>query len=297
MSKSGERRFDVTGLQVLASVLATVTGAVAASYLGVAGTIIGAAVMSLASTAGSAVYKHYLGRTAGRLKEAVPVVAAQRAADWMTAGTHAAAHQTHAGGTRPDQTRVDQTRADQTRVDQTQPVQTQPVQTRVDDAATGTAPQAQTQFPDGNGGGNGNGGGSGASRSGRWSAWLRRRPAWLAAVMASIGIFAGVIGGITVFEAAAGKPLQAVVWHHKGTGTTVGGLVGGQASHPIAPATHHAAPGHSASPAPTTSRTATGSASPSPTPSSASPSPTGSASPSPTATSPSPNPPAKKTAH
>src|SRR5580704_12372064 len=95
MSGKGERRFDVTGLQVMASVLATVTGAVAASYLGVAGTIIGAAFMSVASTFGSAIYKHYLGRTAGRLREVAPVVAAQRAAERMTAGTH----------TRPDHAR------------------------------------------------------------------------------------------------------------------------------------------------------------------------------------------------
>ncbi|HEY2443521.1 MAG TPA: hypothetical protein VGI31_10335, partial [Streptosporangiaceae bacterium] len=68
------RRIEISGTQVVASALATVTGAVASSYLGVAGTVIGAAVMSVASTAGSAVYKHYLGRTARRLREAAPVI-------------------------------------------------------------------------------------------------------------------------------------------------------------------------------------------------------------------------------
>jgi len=265
MSGSGERRFDVTGLQVVASVLATVTGAIAASYLGVAGTIIGAAVMSLASTAGSAVYKHYLGRTAGRLKEAAPVVKAQRAAEWMTAGTHTASHQGHAGA-------ADQTRADQTRADGTRPVQIQLDQTQADQIQAGDGGES--------------GGGPGRLR--RWAAWLRRRPAWLAVAMASLGIFVGVVGGITVFEAAAGQPLQSVVWHHKGTGTTVGGLIGGQSSHP-APATHRATPSRSASPSPTTSHTQTGSASPSPTPSPGSPSPTSSASPTPTGSSPSPS--------
>ncbi len=60
MSSGG--RFDLSALQVTASVLAAVTGAVAASYLGIAGTIIGTAVMSVAGTAGSAFYRFYLGR-------------------------------------------------------------------------------------------------------------------------------------------------------------------------------------------------------------------------------------------
>src|SRR6202035_1864337 len=78
------RHFDVSGTQVMASVLATITGAIAASYLGVAGTIIGAAVMSVASTAGSAIYKDYLARTGHRLRTAAPVMA-QRAHGRMTA--------------------------------------------------------------------------------------------------------------------------------------------------------------------------------------------------------------------
>jgi hypothetical protein len=255
MSGSGERRIDVTGLQVLASVLATVTGAVAASYLGVAGTLIGAAVMSVASTFGSALYKHYLGRTAGRLKEVAPVVAAQRAAERMTAGTR----------TRPDHTRPDHH-------DQTDPAA----------GETRSTPQAgqdegQERGPDDR------------QTAGRgWVRWLRGRPAWLAIAVATLGIFVGVVGGITVFEAAAGKPLQAVVWHHKGTGTTVGGLVGGSASHPSTPATHRSATPHPASSSPSPSTSPTGSASPSPTPSSGSPSPTSSSSPSPTPTTPSP---------
>jgi hypothetical protein len=272
MSGSGERRFDITGLQVLASVLATVTGAVAASYLGVAGTIIGAAVMSVASTFGSAIYKHYLGRTAGRLKEVAPVIAAQRAAERMTAGTR----------TRPDHTR--------------------PERTRPDDAAGETAP-APPASPDGgqDGGQDGEpdrgqaGGPGDRQATGRsWARWLRGRPAWLAITMASLGIFVGVVGGITVFEAAAGKPLDAVVWHHKGTGTTVGGLIGGQDAHPSPSTTHRATP-HPATSSPSPSTSPTGSASPSPTSSSGSPSPTSSSSPSPTPTTPSPTPTATAT--
>jgi hypothetical protein len=64
------RRMDLSATQVIASMLAAVTGAVAASYLGVAGTVIGAAVMSVASTAIAAIYKHYLGRSRERLRAA-----------------------------------------------------------------------------------------------------------------------------------------------------------------------------------------------------------------------------------
>src|SRR5579875_1673830 len=64
------RRIDLSATQVIASVLAAVTGAIAASYLGVAGTIIGTAVMSVAGTAGAAIYKHVLGRGQEKLKSA-----------------------------------------------------------------------------------------------------------------------------------------------------------------------------------------------------------------------------------
>src|SRR5215472_12226685 len=110
-----DRRFDMSGLQITASVLAAVSGAVLASYLGVAGTIIGTAVMSVAGTAGTAIYKHYLGSTAKHLKETATVAAAHRATEWMTVGTrtavpHGAAARQHGaapgtgppGDTRPD---------------------------------------------------------------------------------------------------------------------------------------------------------------------------------------------------
>ena len=67
------RRLNLSGVQVSAGLLATLTGAVAASYLGVGGTLIGAAIGSLASTVGGEIYRHYLGRTHERLRGAVDV--------------------------------------------------------------------------------------------------------------------------------------------------------------------------------------------------------------------------------
>ncbi|MEU7990983.1 hypothetical protein AB0B56_39640 [Streptosporangium canum] len=63
----GQQRFDLSVPQIVGGALATMTAAVAASYLGVAGTVIGAAVMSVGSTVGGAVYTHYLKRTGSQL--------------------------------------------------------------------------------------------------------------------------------------------------------------------------------------------------------------------------------------
>ncbi|MGW5485013.1 hypothetical protein ACWEU6_25500 [Streptosporangium sandarakinum] len=73
----GEQRFDLSLPQIIGGALATMTAAVAASYLGVAGTVIGAAVMSVGSTVGGAVYTHYLKRTGSRL----PFLSRQEAGD------------------------------------------------------------------------------------------------------------------------------------------------------------------------------------------------------------------------
>ncbi|MGH3067204.1 MAG: hypothetical protein ACRDMI_01300 [Streptosporangiaceae bacterium] len=71
---SGPRRLNLSGAQVMASVLATLTAAVAASFLGVAGTLVGAAVGSMVSTMGTEIYKHYLQRSEERLRSAGQVL-------------------------------------------------------------------------------------------------------------------------------------------------------------------------------------------------------------------------------
>lgn len=64
------RRIDLSLNQIVAGALATATATVVASYFGVAGTVIGAALMSVVSTAAGAVYGHYLHRTGERLRSA-----------------------------------------------------------------------------------------------------------------------------------------------------------------------------------------------------------------------------------
>jgi len=75
---SDRPRIELNTVQVVASMAAAVTGAVLTSYLGDGGTIVGTAVGSGASTAGFAVYKHYLART----KAKVAPVIVDRARQW-----------------------------------------------------------------------------------------------------------------------------------------------------------------------------------------------------------------------
>jgi hypothetical protein len=62
-------RMAVSGTQVAASVLASVSAAVVASFFGVAGTVAGAAVVSVVATVGSAAYGRGLRRTQQRLQQ------------------------------------------------------------------------------------------------------------------------------------------------------------------------------------------------------------------------------------
>jgi hypothetical protein len=65
-------RFELSATQLLATALAAITATVAASFLGVTGTVIGAALASVVSAIGTAVYTHSLHHTRARVREAVP---------------------------------------------------------------------------------------------------------------------------------------------------------------------------------------------------------------------------------
>ncbi|MFJ9458708.1 hypothetical protein ACIRST_26890 [Kitasatospora sp. NPDC101447] len=69
--KEERRRIDLSAAQVVASALAAVVGALLASELGVYGTILGAAVVSVGATTGGAVFQHLFRRTGEQLREVV----------------------------------------------------------------------------------------------------------------------------------------------------------------------------------------------------------------------------------
>lgn len=103
---SGDQpKFELSVPQIAGGALAAVTAAVAASFLGVAGTVIGAAVASIATTIGGAVYTHYLKRTSETVVawrdhktdessesgESTPVKERRRPLPWLKLGAAAAA--------------------------------------------------------------------------------------------------------------------------------------------------------------------------------------------------------------
>ncbi|MFD6530734.1 hypothetical protein [Streptomyces sp. NPDC060184] len=64
-----ERRIDLNVPQVAGSAVAAVAAAVAASQLGVYGTILGAGVMSIVATCGGSVFQHFFRRTGEQIRE------------------------------------------------------------------------------------------------------------------------------------------------------------------------------------------------------------------------------------
>jgi hypothetical protein len=365
------RRIDLSATQVIASMLAAVTGAVAASYLGVAGTVLGAAVMSVASTVVASVYKHYLARSRERLRAAREAARTAPPAGGRFLphdGATGSGQDTSQAATRADLSRATAradlsratTRADSVRASAARPdrpagpddvTQIMPAVAfrphrwdgadrangldgladgatqigsrpgREADGATqiGSRPGREadgvTQIgsrpgregtgagrpdgarpgrPDPGDGDAGRGepaarpgpasepGGPGAgddcAGASQDARWRRPRPLVLAGI--ALGVFLLAMAGITAFEAAAGKPLDAIVGSGHGSGTTVGSIVGGS-GHQTGP--RHTGPvrpsqGTSPTPRPSTSRAPT--PTPTPTPASTpSPSPTPSGSP------------------
>jgi hypothetical protein len=338
------RRIDLSATQVVASMLAAVTGAVAASTLGIAGTVIGAAVMSVASTAVAAIYKHYIARSRERLRAAAeaaripPLVGggAGSALRRLQRASQTAQQTGQAAPTVPDRRRVAGADADQTEVfpavrfgqhrwhdadrangfaphphspadGATEIIGGAAADASAAEAGGRTASRASAAEADdgrtaefGAGGTAAGGGGrttaevsggragdAGPRDAGR-SRW--RRPLVMAGV--ALGIFLLAMGGITAFEAVAGKPLDTIVGGRHDSGTTVGSLFGGQSAHTASHRGTHApapTPGASTSPTPTPTPTTTPTptATPTPTPTRSagtSPSPSTSASADPAAT-------------
>ncbi|QXJ20697.1 hypothetical protein AGRA3207_001456 [Actinomadura graeca] len=196
---------DLSTTQLIASGLATAAAAVGASYLGVYGTILGAAFMSVVSTAGSAVCKHYLDQGREQIKDLGHL---QAAAQQRDAARGAAAEAVSADPTRtvvwsdPNVTRMDLDPG-VTRVDPSM----DPSMT-VADALAGMAGEEAVREV--------------VRRSALRSTadWARHH--WVKLVVTSAVVFAVVLGGITVYEAAAGGPIG-----DKGNGLTVTKVLGG----------------------------------------------------------------------
>jgi hypothetical protein len=303
---SGPRGLNLSGTKVVASVLATLTGAIAASYLGVGGTLVGAALGSIASTMGTEVYRHYLLRSQERLRSAGEILyhrtASGHTQTQAAAGGKHAAHR-HQGGQNqashdPDsQETVTWRRGSPGSAPDAAETQVIPTQAtwRQNGQVNGRAGGGERDGSPGDDAGPGDTarmrasgqvdgpqpGDSAASgpNGGHWWDGITRRQ-WVAYGGITLGAFLAVIAVITIFELSVGKPVDAVVWGKHATGTSVGNVVSGHGSQPRVthpPSTPSAHPSSSApqspagsvtpsSPAPTPSASASSSPSSSPSP-------------------------------
>lgn len=173
---SGRGKPDVSVTQLVAGALATATATVVASYFGVAGTLIGAAMMSVVSTGGAALYKHYLERGKSQIVDKMPTLGNRLHGEEDgepddPAAPFAAATETESVTVASAAGRFDDPNATRRDI----PL---PDATRLDLKAV----------PD-------------EAKAGR--PW----PKWYVMAGASAAIFAVVIGGVAAYEGLTGKPL------------------------------------------------------------------------------------------
>ncbi|MEV3920652.1 hypothetical protein [Actinomadura coerulea] len=189
--------------QLIASAVATAVAALGASFLGVYGTIIGAALMSVISTAGSAVGKHYLDQGREQIKELTHLQSAVRRREMAegAAGEARSADPTRtvAWSGDPGATRLDPVFGggdpNATRFDPGG----DPNATRLDPAQTVAAAFAEEAGEDA------------VRQVVRRSAWRSTvewaKAHWVKLVVSSAAVFAVVLGGITIYEAGTGRPV------------------------------------------------------------------------------------------
>ncbi|WP_416955904.1 hypothetical protein [Streptomyces sp. Agncl-13] len=182
---------DLTAVQVVASALATVVGAVLASLLGVTGTIIGAAVVSTSATTGAAVFQHAFRRTGEGIRRRVPSVAMA-----LT----------------PSEERAMQ-RAD-ARAAFALPDDTSASAATPSDAVSGTSSddESVTTYR--------------TARTG--SLW--KSIGWKKFALATGLVFALAMVAVTAGELVMGKPIAAAVRNESGNGTSLGGGSAGKSA-------------------------------------------------------------------
>jgi hypothetical protein len=280
MSRPGG--LQLSPVQIIAALLATLTGAILASYLGVGGTLAGAAVGSIASTTGTEVYRHYLRRSQERLKSAGEVLR-HRQADSGQHARHAAGRPASGAGVGDAATETlaasraagryngrGQDRSPDAAETQIIPAAPQAGawQRRADAAGPAghsAGEHATGELSDGAAVPNGSGGSGGP-----WWRNISRRQ-WLIYGGVALGLFLVAMVIVTIIELSVGKPLDAAVWGKHSTGTSVGNLVGGSGHKQPAP--------HGSSPTPGTQSSGSAApSSPTATPSGTSPTPSTSAS-------------------
>jgi hypothetical protein len=260
------RRVNLSVVQVASGVLAALTGAVAASFLGVGGTLVGAAVGSAASTIGTEVYRHYLERTHERLRGVVDVRRYRTARSAVVGQVDPTVAQNRLGVTSRREDDEDATETQVLHVQRdtahgavtaqrsdsfNEPIPDPLPETLAAADSRPRAARAETAAA------------AAAGSAAEGSGGTRKMPRWLMLAAVTAGMFVIAVAAITVFELSVGKTLSATVKGQSGSGTTLGGVVGGQTTRPTPPATKQTgsatptvSPSSTASVAPTSSGSA-----------------------------------------
>ncbi|MGW0860467.1 hypothetical protein [Streptomyces sp. NPDC002690] len=219
-----ERRIDLNVPQVAGSAVAAVAAAVAASQLGVYGTILGAGVMSIVATCGGSVFQHFFRRTGEQIREVTVQVThpggrqvAVRTRE-TTRGRGGATYFPEGAGADADRTRLLGQDQDRTRLLRAVPAPAgeQDDATRLlreQDDATRLLRVAGPGLSPGESGPDEGFSEATTHGSARRS---RRKP-----VVAAVVVFVVSMLGITGFELVSGNDLSG------GNGTTVGSVVRG----------------------------------------------------------------------
>lgn len=241
-----ERRIDLSLPQVAGSAVAAVAAAVAASQLGVYGTILGAGVMSIVATCGGSVFQHFFRRTGEQIREVTVQVknpdrevtvhtrqtrdAGDADGTWGAPGTRVALREAEGSADAAAVTRaVDATTvlprvdgasapedADATTVLRTVDATTvlrraggDPDRTQLIKALDGTRPLATAP-------------GAGDDVFSQATTHGTRIRGWKRSALGAAVVFAVSMAGITTFELVSGNDLSG------GQGTTVGSVVRGE---------------------------------------------------------------------
>lgn len=194
-----ERRIDLNVPQVAGSAVAAVAAAVAASQLGVYGTILGAGVMSVVATCGGSVFQHFFRRTGEQIREVTV----------YTRETRDIRGAREAGGSGSGR-RLSDGSMDATTVLRT--VTAAPDRTQLLEPLTGNGTRPLASYP--------------VAPDEEFTASTThgtRIRGWKRPVLGAVAVFAVSMAGITTYELISGNDLSG------GRGTTVGSVVHGGA--------------------------------------------------------------------
>ncbi|MYW06624.1 hypothetical protein, partial [Streptomyces sp. SID3343] len=188
------RRIDVNAVQVGGSALAAISSAFLLSTLGVAGTVIGAALASVVATVGSAVYVHLFRKTGEQLRD----VRAQLVP-------------THEGGPRPDPAGVPDR---PTGVADLRPPTDETVVLPVGEYEPADHPTDGTA-----GSGSATGSGPRPDEAGGKPVWLVR------SIVAAVIVFVVAMAAVTLTETALGRSFASLFGHGDKGGSTISRIV------------------------------------------------------------------------